>query len=152
MTPTSPAEWGERLRAHGLRVTSGRVSALGWLERNPHSSVGEIHRALAGRLPSLSPQSVQNIAHDLTQCGLVRRIDLPDVDRALYETRTGDNHHHVQCTVCQRIEDVDCVIGHAPCLHPGDTHGMRIIEASITFRAICADCEAAQAAAPPTLH
>lgn len=141
-TPLSPAARGERLRAHGLRATSGRVAALGYLEEHPHSSAAEIHAALADELPSLSTQSVHNIVHDLTSCGILRRIDLPDSGSALYEPRIGDNHHHVQCIVCHRIEDVPCAVGSAPCLLPGDTHGMRIVEAAVTFRGICPDCDA----------
>ncbi|WP_449276816.1 Fur family transcriptional regulator [Leucobacter sp. GX24907] len=142
----SPASRGERLRAHGLRVTSGRVATLGYLEEHPHSSAAEIHTALADELPSLSTQSVHNIVHDLTSCGILRRIDLPGTSSALYETRIGDNHHHVQCIVCHRIEDVPCAVGSAPCLTPGDTHGMRIVEAAVTFSGICSDCDAAQTA------
>ncbi|CAG7619291.1 Fur family transcriptional regulator [Leucobacter soli] len=140
-TAHTPEHWGETLRAHGMRVTSGRVAALGYLQMHPHSSVADIHGALAGELPSLSQQSAHNIANDLTECGILRRIDLPDSGSARYEMKRGDNHHHVQCVVCQRIEDIDCIVGEAPCLRPEHTHGMRLLEAAITFRGVCADCE-----------
>ncbi len=137
----APAQWGERLRARGLRVTQGRIAALSYLAAYPHSSAADIHTALAEQLPSLSPQSVHNIANDLTEHGILRRIDLPDSGSALYEPFEGDNHHHVQCVVCHRIEDIECVVGAAPCLTPQHAHGMRLLEASVTFRGVCADCE-----------
>lgn len=138
---TSSEQWGVLLREQGLRVTEGRLTTLSYLEAHPHSSAADILEALSGTLPSLSQQSVHNIVNDLTETGLLRRIDPPESGRALYETRTDDNHHHVQCVICQRIEDVDCLVGGAPCLSPDHTHGMRLLEASITFRAVCADCE-----------
>lgn len=141
VAPVAPAQWGELLREHGLRATAGRIAALDHLHAHPHSSVADVHGALVERLPSLTLQSVHNIAHDLTECGLLRRIDLPDTGSARYETRTGDNHHHVQCVVCHRIEDVDCVVGEAPCLVPGHAHGMRLLEAAVTFRGVCAECD-----------
>lgn len=144
---TSPAEWAEQLRARGLRVTSGRVAALGYIEAHPHSSVSSIHATLSKDLSSLSQQSVHNITHDLTDCGLLRRVDLPDAGSALYETRAHDNHHHVQCVICHRIEDIDCEIGEAPCLTPNEAHGMRLLEATVTYRGVCADCEGSPAAA-----
>lgn len=144
---TTPAEWAEQLRAHGLRVTSGRVAALGYIEAHPHSSVSATHAALSKSLPSLSQQSVHNITHDLTDCGLLRRVDLPDAGSALYETRAHDNHHHVQCVVCHRIENIDCEIGVAPCINPDETRGMRLIEATVTYRGVCADCEGSPGAA-----
>lgn len=158
---TSPAQWGELLRERGLRVTAGRLTALSHIEAHSHSSAAEVHSALSAEHPSLSQQSVHNIVNDLTEAGLLRRIDLPDSGSALYETRTADNHHHVQCIVCHRIEDIDCVVGEAPCLSPDHSHGMRLLEAAVTFRGVCADCDAdpasvataatttPQAAAPP---
>lgn len=138
--------WQVEMHAQGLRVTQGRLEALKYLMRHPHSSVGDTHEALSQQLPKLTLQSVHNIVNDLTQCGILRRIDLPGTGSALYETRIGDNHHHVQCVVCNRIEDVDCATGAAPCLHPSETHGIRILEASVTFRGVCAECDAPQAA------
>lgn len=140
--------WGSMLRDQGLRVTAGRVAALDYLAEHPHSAVVDVYAGLANQLPSLTLQTVHNIARDLTECGLLRRIDPPDASGARYETRTGDNHHHIQCVVCQRIEDVECVIGDAPCLTPNHTHGMRLLEAAITFRGLCADCDPERSPAP----
>lgn len=147
VTPTSPEQWGTLLRGQGLRVTEGRVDALCYLEAHPHSSAATIHAALTEQSPTLSPQSVHNIVNDLTEAGVLRRIDPPEAGSALFETRTDDNHHHVQCIHCHRIEDVDCVVGGAPCLTPSHSHGMRLLEAAITFRGICADCEHLRSAA-----
>lgn len=140
---TPDAEWADRLRANGLRVTAGRLAALRYLEQHPHSSVASICGAIESEIASISQQSVHNIAHDLTDRGLLRRIDLPGSGSTLYETRTRDNHHHVQCVVCHRVEDVDCEIGAAPCIVPEHVHGMRLLEADVTFRGVCADCETA---------
>ena len=142
----TPEQWGDRLRERGLRVTQGRIAALGYLAAHPHSSAAEIFAGLSEQLPSLSQQSVHNIANDLTAHGLLRRIDLPDAGSALFEPLRGDNHHHVQCVVCHRIEDVDCAVGAAPCLMPHGDHGMRVLEAAVTFRGVCTDCEPALAA------
>ncbi|HMR48297.1 MAG TPA: Fur family transcriptional regulator [Arachnia sp.] len=132
------------LRSRGLRVTAGRVAALSYLSTQPHSSAAEIHAALTGDLSSLSSQSVHNIVQDLSDCGILRRVDLPDSGSARYEVERLDNHHHIQCVVCRRIEDVECAIGLAPCLTPSDAHGMRVIEAALTFRGICRDCDDAR--------
>jgi Fe2+ or Zn2+ uptake regulation protein len=138
---TTPDALAERLRTGGLRVTAGRVAVLEYLDGHHHCSASDIHRALGAELPSLSPQSVHNIVGDLSHAGLLRRLDLPDSGGALYEPAVGNNHHHVQCVVCGRIEDVACVVGQAPCLRPDHEHGMRILEAAVTFRGICRDCE-----------
>lgn len=139
---TPPEKWAELLHERGLKATSGRITALRFIETTPHCTAAVVRTALSQELPALSAQSAHNIVNDLTEVGLLRRIDLPGNGGALYETRTGDNHHHVQCVVCQRIEDVDCIVGQAPCLRPEHTHGMRLLEAAVIFRGICESCEA----------
>ena len=59
-----------------------------------------------------------------------------------FEVRIDDNHHHLVCTSCGRVEDVDCVTGEAPCLHPSQMHGFTLSQAEITFWGRCASCSA----------
>ena len=98
-------------------------------------------RSLRERMPSLSVQSVHNVLADLTAAGLLRRIE-PAGSPARYERRRGDNHHHIVCTSCGAIADVDCVVGHAPCMEPSDTAGYSLQSAEVTFWGLCAECQA----------
>ena len=134
-------DWASELRTHGLRATVQRMAVLQYLDHHSHTDAEAIFQGVRGGLPTISPQAIHQIVHDLSAHGLLRRISLPDSASARYETRVEDNHHHVQCIRCGRIEDVDCVVGHAPCIVPGHGHGMRIIEAAIVFRGICHDCD-----------
>ena len=86
-----------------------------------------------------SIQSVHNALADLTEAGILRRIE-PAGSAALYELRIGDNHHHLVCTRCTTVVDVECVVGHAPCLEPSDTAGFTVSTAEITFWGVCASC------------
>lgn len=142
MQPPIAIESPERLRSVGLRVTVQRVAVLDALMNRPHASAETVHISLRERLSGVALPTVHGILGDLTGAGIVRRVSLPDAGSALYEVQhEHDNHHHLQCVECGRVEDVACAIGHAPCLHPSHDHGMRIIEASVTYRAICSDCE-----------
>jgi len=83
---------------------------------------------------------------DLTDLHMLRRFEPPH-SPALYETRVGDNHHHAICISCGRVEDVDCAVGHAPCLTPHwneDSHPMTIQIADVMYQGICGDCQRAQ--------
>jgi Fe2+ or Zn2+ uptake regulation protein len=133
-------DWVQTLRAKGLRATAQRAAVLDFLHHRPHTDAEAIFQAVRPSLPTISLQAIHLIVQDLSGKGLIRRISLPDSVSARYETRIEDNHHHIQCIRCGRIEDVDCIVGHAPCIDPCDTHGMHIIEASIVFRGICHDC------------
>lgn len=143
-----PADVTDQLRHAGLRVTSGRVAMLELLATAPHSDAESARRALDPGHPGISVQSVHNILADLTAASLVRRIE-PAGSAARYELRINDNHHHVVCTSCGAIADVDCVTGHAPCLHPSDTAGFRVDAAEITFWGLCPECSSSVLPAPP---
>ncbi|WP_066296195.1 Fur family transcriptional regulator [Arthrobacter luteolus] len=141
-------KWSAELRAHGRRVTKQRLAVLEAVDSAPHAGADDVAAAVRATLPDISLQSVYVVLADLTETGLLRRIEPPH-SPARYETRVDDNHHHAICTGCGRIEDVDCAVGHAPCLTPSDTHGMSIQIADVLYQGLCADCAAKAADAGP---
>lgn len=139
-------DYSKRLHDLGLRVTRQRLAVLRFLETNPHSPADVVASGVRDELPDLSMQSVYNVLNDLTALGMLRRFTPPG-SAALHETRVDDNHHHAVCMTCGRIEDVECAVGHAPCLSPSESHGMSIQVADVVYQGVCATCrEAAQAA------
>lgn len=103
-----------------LRVTRPRVAVLEVVDANPHADTETIFSAVRVGLPDVSRQAVYDVLNALTAVGLVRRIQ-PLGMVARYESRVGDNHHHVVCRSCGTIGDVDCAVGEAPCLTPSTT-------------------------------
>ncbi|MEX3509585.1 transcriptional repressor [Kocuria sp. WRN011] len=138
-----PLSWAARIREAGLRVTKPRLAVLDALERSPHATADEVLAAVRTVMPSITVQSIYVVLHSLTKAGLLRQLDLAN-SPARYETRVADNHHHAVCTVCGRIEDVACAVGHAPCLVPTETHGMNIHVADVVYQGVCSDCSAHQ--------
>jgi Fe2+ or Zn2+ uptake regulation protein len=130
----------ERLRTVGMRVTAPRLAVLAAVHKGGHLNAETIAVAARERLGSLSQQAVYDNLHALLDAGLVRRIE-PANAPALYEARVGDNHHHLVCAKCGRVEDVDCVVGHRPCLEPSATHGFDIVEAEVIFWGTCPTCQ-----------
>ena len=137
----------EQLRGAALRVTRPRLAVLDVVGAHPHASTDDVLRRVRAALPAVSHQAVYDVLHALTLAGLVRRIE-PAGSVARYESRTGDNHHHVVCRGCGLIADVDCATGAAPCLTASDTHGFTIDEAEVLYWGRCPAC--AVAAPDPT--
>jgi Fur family ferric uptake transcriptional regulator len=129
-----------RIRAAGLKVTAPRLAVLDAVTGGGHLDADAVHSRVAASLPGTSLQSVYNVLAALADAGLLRRIE-PAESPALYESRTGDNHHHVVCTRCHAVADVDCVVGEPPCLAPSHTAGFAIHTAEVTFWGLCADCQ-----------
>lgn len=128
------------MREKGLRLTGQRLAVLSAIEGHPdHPDAATIAKGARRRLGSISTQAVYNVLAALTSAGLIRRIE-PAGSPALYETRVGDNHHHVVCRSCGATLDVACVVGHGPCLKPSSDHGFVVDEAEVTFWGICRPC------------
>ena len=128
------------LRAAGLRVTGPRAAVLSWLAEHPHSTADAVRTGVLPILGSVSTQAVYDVLAACTRTGLVRRIE-PAGHPARYERRVGDNHHHVVCRRCGTTADVDCPVGAAPCLTPGQAHGFVVDEAEIVFWGLCPTCQ-----------
>jgi Fe2+ or Zn2+ uptake regulation protein len=129
----------QSLREVGLRVTRPRVAVLDAVRRLPHADTDSIINAARAVLGELSHQAVYDVLRALTDAGLVRRIQ-PSNSVARYESRVGDNHHHVVCRSCGAIADVDCAVGETPCLTAADNSGFVIDEAEVIYWGHCPDC------------
>jgi Fur family ferric uptake transcriptional regulator len=128
------------LRAAGMRVTASRIAVLEVLGEHPHATADAVAKLVGRRLGSVSKQAVYDVLAACTTAGLVRRIE-PAGSAARFETRTGDNHHHLVCRRCGRTQDVDCTVGARPCLAPGDDAGFAVDEAEVVFWGLCPDCQ-----------
>lgn len=143
MSVASTSDYAELLRVADLRVTRPRVAVLEAVHTHPHADTETIFGAVRAGLPEVSRQAVYDVLHALTAAGLVRRIQ-PSGSVARYESRVGDNHHHVVCRSCGVISDVDCAVGEAPCLTPSDDNGFVLDEAEVIYWGMCPDCSASQ--------
>jgi Fe2+ or Zn2+ uptake regulation protein len=135
------------LRSRGLKATTQRMAVLDAVEAlGGHPEVDAVVRHARARLGALSTQAVYDNLHALTAAGLLRRIE-PAGSPARYETRVGDNHHHVVCRRCGSAQDIDCVVGAAPCLDPSDIGGFTVDQAEVTFWGLCPDCQSSEGSA-----
>lgn len=139
---TTDAELRELLRHTGLRATAPRVTTLAVVSERQHAETDEIAEAVRERLGSVSTQAIYGVLHALTAAGLVRRLETGARDAARYEIQRHDNHHHLVCRGCGRIEDVPCVRGQSPCLEPSDALDFTVEVAEVLFRGVCSECRA----------
>jgi Fur family ferric uptake transcriptional regulator len=124
---------------HGLQVTPQRLAVLRVVSAIPHITADAVAERARAELGASSRQAVYNALAVLVEKGLLRRIQ-PIGSPALYEDRVGDNHHHLICRDCGRVEDVDCAVGEAPCLTASDDRGYEIDEAEVVYWGHCPAC------------
>ncbi len=97
--PFSHMLWSVRLKA-----TPGRIALLRTLSLEKHPlTVLEIRKKIA----ALDRSSLFRILESLVKANLIHRINFGSAD-SLYEMTYGrKHHHHIICTTCGDIEDVE---------------------------------------------
>jgi Fe2+ or Zn2+ uptake regulation protein len=133
------------LRQNGIPVTAQRLAVLRAVSGRPHGTVDALVDDVRTSIGTVSRQAVYDALGMLVKKGLLRRIE-PAGSPTLYEDRAGDNHHHVICRTCGKTADVDCAVGHAPCLTASDSSGFRIDEAEVIYWGTCPACLASDQA------
>ena len=139
----TPLDHEALLRRHGLQVTAQRLAVLRAVSDRPHSTADDLVEAVRAEIGAISRQAVYDALATFTDKGLLRRIQSAG-SSARYETRVGDNHHHVICRTCNRTADVDCAVGDVPCLTAADSAGFEIDEAEVIYWGQCPECVAAR--------
>ena len=131
------------LRQHGIPITAQRLAVMRAVTDLPHGTVDVIAAEVREKIGTISQQAVYDSLGMLVKKGLIRRIQ-PAGSPARYEDRICDNHHHLICRACGKTADVDCAVGHAPCLTPAGPSGFEIDEAEVIYWGTCPDCLAAR--------
>lgn len=136
------SDLAEVLRQHGVQVTAQRLAVLKAVSSRAHGTADEIEELVRAEIGAVSRQAVYDALGVLTGKRLVRRFQ-PAHSPARYEARADDNHHHLVCRRCGVTVDVDCAVGHAPCLQAADEHGFVIDEAEVIYWGTCPACQPA---------
>ncbi len=122
-------------RRIGWKCTPQRLAVYDYLCGNrQHPNVDRVWHDIQKTIPSITRESVYRILNELSQHGVICRLD--HIESARYDSRTQP-HGHFICTKCGAISDFDLPEGVSlPAVDlPGDVH-------HVEFRAvgICATC------------
>ena len=102
--------WPDRLRTAGLRVTQQRLAVLHVVHADPHIAADQVAERVRSDLGAVSTQAIYDTLNTLTDHGILRRFE-PAGSSMRFETANGDNHHHLVCRHCGRVNDVACSVG-----------------------------------------
>lgn len=133
------ADWRERLRGAGLRVTQPRLAVLEAVRADAHLAADQVADRVRGTIGAVSTQAIYDALNTLTEHQILRRVE-PAGSAMLFEINTWDNHHHVVCRGCGLIRDVPCAKDVVPCAVPQQTQGFVIDQAEVTYWGLCTDC------------
>ncbi|MEX1997933.1 MAG: Fur family transcriptional regulator [Candidatus Andersenbacteria bacterium] len=129
------------LHAKSYKATPSRLAMLALLSRvTKPLSVPDIRKRLGGK--HYDQATVYRTLLMLKKMGIVKQIDFQH-GMSYYELSARGDHHHVICTTCERIEDVQecCVVG-MDSLVLQQSGFAEITQHSLEFFGICKRCKA----------
>jgi Fe2+ or Zn2+ uptake regulation protein len=139
MATTTDTTLTELLRERGLRVTPQRLLIHRTLhELDRHVTADELLEAARERLPNASLPTVYASLELFERLGLVRRLPVAS-GAALYDPRT-DEHQHLHCRACGKVEDLDSHVDAAAALRVARRQGFRPASAELVVSGLCASC------------
>ncbi len=137
---THTKEMQNRLRKAHLKATRVRLLALSIFRKTRRPlSAQELIDAVG---PRADQATMYRVLHDFKRCGIIRPIDLRH-NHAHYEIADADDHHHLVCARCGRIEDVpECGIEDVQkTVLRASRAFSKIVQHSLEFYGICRSCE-----------
>lgn len=130
-------------RAHGLPVTTQRRVVLeSILDRTDHPTADQVYEQVKERLPGLSRTTVYRILDTLVELGTIHKTCHPG-SAARFDPMT-QRHHHLVCTRCESIIDVEGQDLGTVNLPDVRALGFEIDDYHIHFRGVCAACRSKQ--------
>ena len=127
------------LRSEGFKVTPQRIAIYQALTgHHNHPTAELIYQSLRAEHPSMSLATVYKTMEIFEKIGLVKVLDVGD-DCARYDWDT-QNHSHIRCTVCNKVEDLMGIDSKAISKIVEEGSEYRVTGQQITFEGICPDC------------
>ena len=136
----------DRLTAAGERVTRQRLlvaNALGASGRR--LTAEQLYRSLRRREPAIGRATVFRTLETLVEAGVARRLEL-DGHVYAYVACLPAHHHHIACTRCGRVEEIDEAYVAPIAERLAAEMGFEIDDARLDFYGRCATCRSEDAA------
>lgn len=128
------------LRSRGYKATTPRLKVLAFLQLSKKPITAQ---EVAEKLKNeMNQATVYRTMKKLKTCGVVKQIDLRH-NHAHYELSDKNDHHHIVCVRCGRVEDVEgCDVEETyRSILRRAKHFSSIKEHSLEFYGICKTCE-----------
>lgn len=136
----------DRLTAAGERVTRQRLLVANALAGSGRQLTAEqLYRSLRRQVPGIGRATVFRTLETLVDAGVARRLEL-DGHVYAYVACLPEHHHHLACTRCGRVEEIDEAYITPIAQRLAMDLGFEIDDARLDFYGRCAACRVEDAA------
>jgi Fur family peroxide stress response transcriptional regulator len=127
-------------RRAGIPATvQRRVIFAALLDREDHPTVDQVFADVKERIPGVSRTTVYRTLETLAHLGLARRTN-HFAASARFDGNM-EQHHHLVCTVCDKVVDYQDPGLPAATLPDARRHGFTLRDYSVYFEGFCSDCK-----------
>ena len=129
----------EICRERGVPFTEQRRAVLEeLLGCSDHPTADQLFLLLREKSPRIGRRTVYRILETLIEWGLIRRVHHPGA-AVRFDAKTF-RHHHLVCTRCQKIVDLQSIDLDSIALPRKDLHGFSIEDFSVQLMGLCRGC------------
>jgi Fur family ferric uptake transcriptional regulator len=131
-----------RLAAAGERITRQRLLVAEKLARAGRQlTADQLYGRLRRRDPRIGRATVFRTLETLVETGVARRLE-QDGHVYAYVACQPEHHHHLACTSCGRVEEIDEAYVRPIAKRVAEDRGFAIDDARLDFYGRCARCQA----------
>ena len=139
MQPNRQSNFRELCRRHGLAVTHQRAVIYDSLMAAPgHPSPEEVYDVVRKQIPSISLATVYKTLHTFVESGVLRELSLHH--GSIRVDATIEPHHHLVCTKCKAVFDLDESALKPPQVLGKIPKGFRVESMSVELHGLCQKC------------
>lgn len=130
----------QRIIARGRRLTRQRVIVAEALAAARRAlSAQELYARINTSHPTLGRATVYRALEAQVQDGMASRFER-DGHVSAYVACDATHHHHLVCTRCQRVEDLDETVVAPLLASVGRRHDFHVDHAALDFYGLCGSC------------
>jgi Fur family ferric uptake transcriptional regulator len=131
----------DELQEVSLKATPARIAVLRFLEVTDRPvDVQIIINYLKKEKINIDPATIFRMMHDFLQKGITKQIQFQE-GKARYELSSKRHHHHLICTNCGKIEEVEGDFLKQMEEEIYEDKKFRVKDHSLEFFGLCADCQ-----------
>lgn len=128
-------------RDTGLALTHQRQVIFDALVEMHHPSPDEVFEKVKKKIPSISPATVYNTLHTFIEHGIVRELSL---HHGTLRVDMGNKpHHHLICTRCKEVMDIDEKNVGSVELKGKLPSGFKVQRIAVEIQGLCSECSRA---------
>ena len=130
-----------------MRLTTQRQIILEELSKvKTHPTASELYDMVRKRLPRIGLGTVYRNLELMAENGMILKLEVGGTQKRF--DATTDNHYHIRCSSCGKVDDIDTPVMDELVKSASDSTPYQVIGHHVEFTGICPDCQLSGKNAP----